>query len=252
MKSGKMKKFAIVSVILTVIFNCLCACSLVFPWESTENGGKEVDFTQMTYVAFGDSITWGEDGQTHQQMKGTYAQLVAESLELKKVENCGKRGASVTFRTSSPYIGEQLVVAPAKADIVSVMIGVNDFLGAHTLGTIEDTTADCVYGGLNYLVKELLKKYPNAFIFFMTPLQQWKNSETNDANYRLIDVANAIKEVCAANGVAVLDLYATGEFSNLTDPNSDGLHPTQQFVTDYAAPKIAQFIQEKLQPNQEK
>ena len=249
MKSRKMKKFAVLSILLTFIMSCLCACSIVFPWGNTDNGPQKLDFTQMTYVAFGDSITWGEDGQTHQQMKATYAQLVAEELELKNVGNFGKRGASITFSTSSPYIGTQLVEAPAKADIVSVMIGVNDFLGAHTLGTIEDTTADSVYGGLNYLAKELLKKYPNAFIFFMTPLEQWKSSEVNSANYKLIDVANAIKEVCTANGIAVLDLYATGEFSKLTDPNSDGLHPTQKFIADYTAPKIVEFIQDKLQAN---
>lgn len=250
MKSRRMTKFAIVGVILSVILNCLCACSFAFPWETPDEGEKEVDFTQMTYVAFGDSITWGEDGQTHQQMKNTYAQLVAEERELKSVENYGKRGASITFKTSSPYIGEQVVQATAKADIVSVMIGVNDFLGAHTLGTIQDSTADCVYGGLNTLAKELLKKYPNAFIFFMTPLEQWKSPATNSANYQLVDVANAIKDVCEVNNIAVLDLYATGEFSNITDPNSDGLHPTQQFIAEYTAPKIAQFIQEQLKPNQ--
>lgn len=241
---------SIVCVIASVILNCLCACS---PNTSSEGNTEKqtIDLTQMTYVAFGDSITWGEDGQTHQQMSTTYPQLVAEELSLKNVQNYGKRGASITFKTDSPFVGTQIQEATAKADIVSVMIGVNDFLGAHTLGTIEDNTADCVYGGLNYLAKELLKKYPKAFIFFMTPLQQWKNAEVNSANYQLVDVVNAIKEVCAVNNIAVLDLYTTVEFSKTTDPKSDGLHPTQQFAASYTAPKIAGFIQENLQQNQE-
>ena len=243
-----MRKFAIIGVIMSVVLSCLCACSFNFTSEKSESSGaKEVDFTQMTYVAFGDSITWGEDGQTHQQMKNTYAKLVAEDLELKNVENYGKRGASITFKTSSPYIGEQLIEATAKADIVSGMIGVNDVLGAHTLGTIEDTSADCVYGGLNNLAKELLKKYPNAFIFFMTPLNQTKSPAVNSAGYTLVDVCDAIKAVCAVNNIAVLDLNTTVEFSSETDPNSDGLHPTQQFVMEYTAPQIAQFIKNNLE-----
>ena len=241
----RIKKSAILSVVMALVLNCLCACSFVFPWK--ENSGEQkVDLTQMTYVAFGDSITWGEDGSTHQQMRRTYPQLVAEELELKDFENYGKCGASITFKTDSPFVGTQIQEATAKADIVSVMIGVNDFLGAHTLGSIEDTTADCVYGGLNYLAKELLKKYPNAFIFFMTPLNQIKSVAVNGAGYTLVDVCDAVKAVCATNNIAVLDINAMVEFSSETDPTSDGLHPTQQFVVDYIAPEIAEFIKNNI------
>ena len=241
MKNGKVKKIAVIGVIVTLILNCLCACSFVFPWEN--NGGtQQIPLTEMTYVAFGDSITWGEDGSTHQRMKSTYPELVAEMLELKDFENNGQRGASITFKADSPFIGTQIQETTTKANIVSVMIGVNDFLGAHTLGTIEDTTADCVYGGLNYLAKELLKKYPNAFIFFMTPLNQTKSPNVNSAGYTLVDVCDAIKAVCEANNIEVLDLNTTVEFTSETDPNSDGLHPTQQFAVDYIAPQIANFI----------
>ena len=249
MRSKKTKRMAIIGIILALLLSCLFACTPVTP-EQPEEQAKTVDFTQLTYVAFGDSITWGEDGETHQRMQHTYPQLVAESLSLKGVENYGERGASITFLTTSPFVGNQVQQASAKADIVSVMIGVNDFLGAHTLGTIDSTTADCVYGGLHYLTKELLKKYPNAFIFFITPLNQTKSPVVNSKNYTLEDVATAMKEVCSAKNIPVLDLYATGEFSKETDSKSDGLHPTQKFTADYTAPKIAKFIKDTLQPNQ--
>lgn len=248
MRSKKTKRMAIIGVVLAVLLSCLFACAPAAP--ETPEQPQTVDLTQLTYVAFGDSITYGVDGETQQRMQKPYPQLVAESLELKDFENYGVSGASIVFRSTS-FVGTQLEGAISKADIVSVMIGVNDFLGSHTLGTIDSTTPDCVYGGLNYLASELLKKYPNAFIFFMTPLNQTKSPAVNSADYTLEDVAKAVKEVCAAKNIPVLDLYTTVDFSAETDPNSDGLHPTQKFARDYTAPKIAQFIKDSLQPNQE-
>lgn len=212
-----------------------------------DSSNEPVDFTKLTYIAFGDSITWGQDGEIkdrQEKMRKTYPDLVADSLELKSVENYGKCGATVTYVTTNKVVMELVQEAPSKADIVSVMIGVNDFAGSQTLGAIEDTGYNTIYGSLNNLAAQLKTKYPNAFIFFMTPLKQYKMSAVNSKGYQLSDVADAVKAVCVASEIPVLDMYQEVEFSQAKDSRSDGLHPTQSFVANYMAPKITQFIQD--------
>ena len=248
MKKNFWKKIS--GLLLACVMTLATAVSLVACGgnDSSQSSSGPVDFTTMTYVAFGDSITWGEDGATHEQMQKPYPILVAQSLGLSPngVTNCGKRGATVTFSSTNRYLMELVQEAPARADIVSVMIGVNDFAGSQALGTSSDTGYGTIYGSLNNLTVQLKTKYPNAFIFFMTPLNQYKNAAVNSAGYQLSDVANAVKEVCAASQIPVLDTYQEVEFSRGTDADSDGLHPTSSFVENYLAPKITQFIQDNF------
>ena len=244
------KKFAslILACVATFVFvSQTSGCGFI---DSLINPTPEaVDFTELTYVAFGDSITYGEVGSTGKQMDTPYPNLVANELQLKAVRNYGTRGAVVkipSVASSKPYVLSQVVEATAKADIVSVMIGINDFGAGYALGVAEDSDPTVsVYGAYNYLAKELNKKYPNSFIFFMTPLKPFDWAETNSAGYTLVDMSNAIKAVCAENGFAVLDLNATSQFSPEVDKGcTDGLHPSQRFFEEYMAPQIAEFIRE--------
>ena len=236
----------------SLIIACVASFAMILPTagcdSSSSSTPETVDFTQLTYVAFGDSITYGEVGSTGKQMDTPYPNLVASELQLKAVRNYGTRGAVVktpSVPSDKPYILSQVVEATTKADIVSVMIGINDFGAGYALGTVEDTDHTVsVYGAYNYLAKELNKKYPNAFIFFMTPLKQYKSAEVNSQGYRLSDVAKAVKDVCAVKGLPVLDMYETCAYSLENDSKSDGLHPTQKFMATYATPQIVQFIQD--------
>ena len=233
-----------------LLLTCAMMLATVFSMGACGGKGGEdasnepVDFTKLTYVAIGDSITWGKDGETGQQMVKPYPDLVAEELQLQNVKNCGKSGATLLYSDSNEYAMKLVQDAPSKADIVSVMMGVNDFAGAKKLGQAGDTGYDSIYGSLYNLVQQIQTKYPNAFIFFMTPLKQYRNPDVNSAGYRLSDVATAVKTVCASYQVPVLDLYELVDYSAQTDPNSDGLHPTQMFMVTYTSPYIVDFIQE--------
>ena len=220
------------------------ACVLGNGGDSSSASDTPAGFTELTYIAFGDSITWGEVGATQEQMEKPYPVLVAEDMGFKAVKNYGQRNASVKYMQSKPNVITQVSEAVKKADIVSVMIGINDFGAGCQLGTMQDTSCtESVYGGFNQLASSLKSKYPDAFIFIMTPLKPFDWAETNKAGYTLVDMSNAIKEVCAANDFAVLDLNATSEFSSQTDPYCpDGLHPSQYYFTNYMVPKITQFI----------
>ena len=212
----------------------------------SDAGDGSVDFTQLTYVAFGDSITWGEVGSTQEQMEKPYPVLVAEEMGFKAVRNYGQRNASVKYMESKPNVLTQVAEASKKADVVSVMIGINDFGAGCVLGTMEDKSCtQSVYGGFNELASKISEKYPDAFVFIMTPLKPFNWEETNKAGYTLVDMSNAIKEVCAVNNFAVLDLNAISEFSAQTDPYCpDGLHPSQYYFATYMVPKITQFIKD--------
>ena len=234
------------------VLSCLMALATVFSLGACgQQGGEEssdsaVDFTQMTYLAFGDSITWGEVGSTQAQADKPYPVLVSEEMGFKAVRNYGERNASVKYMESKPNVLTQVAGAAKKADVVSVLIGINDFGAGCALGTMQDTSCtESVYGGFNQLASSLKAKYPDAFVFIMTPLKPFDWAETNKAGYTLVDMSNAIKDVCAANGFAVLDLNSTCEFTAQTDPYCpDGLHPSQYFFATHMVPQITQFIRD--------
>ena len=226
--------------------------SFTFIFALTACGGNKetgVDFSQLTYIAFGDSITYGEVASTGAQMEKPYPNLVAEELGLKAVRNYGERNATVkvpSTTSNKPNIFTKVNEASATADIVSVMIGINDFGAGYALGTAEDTDSKVsLYGAFKSLTTVLQAKYPNSFIFFMTPLKPFYWEETNSAGYTLVELSNAIKSICGDKNISVLDLNATSQFSPETDlACSDGLHPSQRFFEEYLAPQIAQFIKD--------
>ena len=218
--------------------------------DNTEITVTDVDFSELNYVAFGDSITYGVDGQTKKRMNSPYPTLVGNTLGLRNVLNYAVSGSTITSIEGLTNVNSQYSKSTSKADIVSVMIGVNDYARSAELGTITDTGLSTVYGGLNTLVKGLKEKYPDAYIFFMTPMPCYREEITSNATgVELVEVVSAIKEVCQKNNIPVLDLYTVGGYTMDADPYSDGIHPTQNFFVKYTAPIIAEFIKENYKGN---
>ena len=209
---------------------------------------KEIDFSNLTYNAIGDSITYGYDSSNGgNQMENPYPKLVKKELGLLKARNYGISGCILTsVHSNRNPICFRYKEMTKEADIISVLCGVNDYwLGDIELGTLDDTETTTIYGALNTLVKGLLKKYPDSYIFFMTPYKCGNDPGTNKMGYSLKDISNAIKEVCNKDEVDVLDLYNDGQFElEMNESDSDGLHPSQEFVEKYTAPQIAQFIKD--------
>lgn len=209
--------------------------------DSETKPTNDVDFSSMTYVALGDSLTYGEDGFTDARMDNPYPELVKNILGLKSVQNCGISGD----RVDEMY--KRVNKMTAGAEIVSFMGGTNDCYQSVPLGTIDDNDMSTFYGRLNLLTKVLLKKYPNAFIFYMTPFKSTRSTlmSGNKNGDTLEDFAKAIKDVCRLHDIPCLDLYNSGKFElEMYDEGSDGIHPSQQFYNEHTAPQIAQFIRE--------
>ena len=120
------------------------------------------------------------------------------------------------------------------------MLGVNDWASNLPLGSIEDTTNTTIYGCLNLIAKHLTTTYKDSFVFFMTPYQ---TTLVREGDYALTDVVKAIKEIASIYGIPVLDMYNVGRYVlEMYNDDSDGIHPSQEFIKQYTAPQIAAFI----------
>lgn len=236
-----MKKF--LSIIMSVFFILnLLGCNIIFPTTG---------FEDLTYTAFGDSITFGADYFNHySQMKTPYPKEVGKILKLSSTNNKGVSGATLTSNNLGLTSMTSLITSfTDDSDIISVMGGVNDYNRSLPLGTIDDNDSSTIYGALHISMKYLTDNYPNSFIFYITPYKEhfsgihW--SDINSSGYNLEDVSNAIKEVATIYNIPVLDLFNEGNFESVMDNSDcDGIHPNQDFVLSNTAPQIAKFIKE--------
>ena len=203
------------------------------------------DLRDLTYVAFGDSITYGIDGHYRMgdpayRMPKPYPTLVEETLGLRSVRNMAVSGASFCPHPDRANMTSSILGFGGEADIISLLLGVNDFSSALPLGEPTDRDNTTIYGCLHLISEHFTSLYPDAFVFYMTPFQYTK---THNGVYALEDVATAVKTVAAEYGIPVLDLYTCGGFEKeMAVSPSDGLHPSQQHHIDYTAPLIAEFI----------
>ena len=214
----------------------------------TTEGWYIVDegFSQHTYVAFGDSITYGYDGDTNARMEKPYPTLVGETLGIGTVDNRGKNGATAAACSGRTNMTERILSYTGDADIISVALGVNDYSAKAALGDMTSRDNTTVYGSLHMIARYLTTKYPDAFVFFMTP---FKYKTENNGVYNLADVAQAVKDVAAEYGIPVLDMYNEGQFNPATDAK-DQIHPTQAHHATYTAPMICELINEYYDPKQ--
>ncbi len=219
-------------------------------WLADTFGAKDkggVDFSELTYAALGDSITMGGVGGA--VAEEPYCVCVGNILNLKSVKNYGMSGSTLCSKTSSYTHGYQPMCERysemGEADIVSLMGGTNDFTQG-VIGTIDDTVTDTIYGALNALAKGLKEKYPNAFIFFMTPLESVWGTVSKRAQ-----ICQAYKDVGAKYDIPVLDTNSLCDFSleyNSVGYSGDGVHPSQEFYKTVLAPVVADFIRENYKP----
>lgn len=226
-----MKRFRNLALFLPF---CMCLILCLFA-----GCGSQTDFSKLSYVTFGDSIT-----ASQHIARTAYTETVSKTLKLKEFQNNGVSGSTlISGAEGRTWIFDQIANAKQDANIISLLGGINDYSCSATLGTIDSTDTTTIYGGLNKIISELKNKYPNSFIFLMTPLKCVSKTGKNGANIELSDIVAAIKNIGKKYSVTVLDLYNECEFSAETDPESpDGLHPSQKFVTEKMSVSISNFI----------
>lgn len=251
-----MKRFFTIFIVVMLLIN-VSSLIVLFGRKDTNNNHnstteivQSVDFSKLRYVAFGDSITAGS-GLESKSM--SYPYVVADILGT-KTTNRGVGGSTLGYDNENlerHCIADDVVKTTQNGytyDIISVTGGSNDKSLTIPLGNLDDYKKSSVYGALNIIADTLTKTYSNAFIFFMTPIKNPSCLGVNSAGYNLEDVSNAIKQVAEKYGIPVLDLFNTSQFENvdcgMNNPDCDGWHPLKEFVSDYLAPQITQFIKD--------
>jgi len=117
-------------------------------------------------------------------------------------------------------------------DVVSLLVGVNDYAVDTPLGASTDTTATATYAGyLKNFIETLLTAAPDIQFYIMTPPPGDNLSvpyETaNGAGWTLSDLSILIGKICGLYSIQCIDLYSFSQFNLQTIPTytSDGLHP---------------------------
>ena len=214
--------------------------------EEDNNIPASVDWSQLTYTALGDSITYGAtlEGKTD----SPYPVLVAETLDLLYYYNFASGGDTLSLGGEYGSIIQQLRRIPTKSDIISIMGGTNDFAQNMTIGTINDSDLNTVYGALKHIASTLKQTHPNSFIFFMTalPMGDKKLEQFSATQYKISDINDAIKNVALMYNIPVLDTYNLAGYQNEMNNAevTDGCHPSANFHKNNLAPLIANFIKE--------
>ena len=217
---------------------------------NTDNSGStsSKDFSNLTYTALGDSITYAWSGYGYST---SYVNVVGEKLNLKSTQNLGKGSATLTSKSSaSNSICNQLKNIDTNSDIISVMGGINDIYLHCPLGTIDDTYTDTYYGALNYICSYFSANFSESYIFFMTILpavDYYDENQKNNDGHSICDYNNAIYEVCNKYGYDVFDTY--NAFGNFKSSNyiTDGCHPSKDIMENRLPTKIVGFLKANYQ-----
>ena len=208
---------------------------------------RDVWWESRKWYAIGDSITYG----TYSVSGGTYSRnpaiahpVVCASLLGYNLTNYGVPGMGfVQVSTVAPGTDSSLTDVLNNhtydgAELVTVMLGTNDYGHSALLGTIADTSATAsVYGRIKLIVETMQTKCPAARLIFLTPIPratsgsaatQYCKHAANSAGYTLDDVKDAIITSCEYYGIEYLNLQDTGplNYANKATYLYDNLHPS--------------------------
>ncbi len=206
-------------------------------------------YAGKTIACIGDSITAGV-GVTKD--KTDYVTLLAQSLGMNYIRLGASGSTLCTDGHATCNIGKLTEQNIAGADVVTILMGINDFVqarnGYYTLGSVESLDTSTVYGAVHMWCQRITAlrrkdSMKNTEFFFMTPVitswnnsvssvRNWDQSKKNVHGYTLRDLCNAIIEVCALYDIPVIDLNLTsGLYYNSVEDHSiaqfggDGAHP---------------------------
>ena len=193
----------------------------------------------------GDSITQGVGVSS---VENTYQNVMGRMVGAAEVRSFGISGTRFARQYGAdnypwPFT-ERFKSMPDDADLVVVFGGTNDYGHGDTpFGGSADRTNDTFVGACHYLFSGLVKKYPDARIVILTPLQtSYDQNPSGNTGKPLIDYVDTIIEVAAHYSLPVLDLYRTAGIcpripEQLTRFMPDGLHPN-----DAGAYRIAERL----------
>lgn len=133
---------------------------------------NQYDFSGMKIACLGDSITKAanlEGEENYEQY--AYPARLQELLGAQEVYNLGIGGSSIGRYWADAFVDRYMEI-PADSDIIIVMGGTNDgfCVSDEEFGSLEEREYHTFCGDLDELMRGLRENYPDAQIFFATPL----------------------------------------------------------------------------------
>ncbi len=199
--------------------------------------GKQFDFSGKKIVCLGDSITAAANlvGQENYPAC-SYPSVLQELLEAEEVVNLGIGGSTIGRYWSDPFV-DRYTQIPQDTDIIIVMGGTNDgfCVSEKEFGTLAERKARTFCGDLDELMRGLRENYPNASIYFTTPLPNvLQDYLMRERPYLLPqkNLADAILTLSAYYGFSVIDLYNSNILDShdadiVADYIPDGVHANE-------------------------
>ena len=209
--------------------------TLLVNWEDQaclEERG--VDFSGKKIACLGDSITAaanleGEEGY----LSYAYPSVLKELLGAEEVYNLGIGGSSIGRYWSDAFV-ERYTQIPEDTDIIIVMGGTNDgfCLSEKEFGSLTERKTQTFCGDLDELMRGLKQNYPEADIFFATPLPNiLQDYLMRERTYLLPqkNLSDVILTLSAAYDFQVIDLYNSNILDShdadiVADYMPDGVH----------------------------
>ena len=219
-----------------------------------------MDLSKLKINFLGDSITEGAGASVYENC---YVKLVEKRLGAVCL-NYGIGGTRLAKQhkpSAEPIYDKdfcsRITEMEQDSNVICVFGGTNDFgHGDAEIGTIDDRTPETFYGALHYLYSNLINKYPDSFIFVITPLHRVdENNPKGEGNKKkdgplLREYVHIIKEVAEYYSLPVLDLFANSGIYPVNELHKqkytiDGLHPND-LGHNIVSNMIIEFIEKNI------
>lgn len=218
---------------------------------------SEIDFTGKKIACLGDSITAAanlESEEDYQQY--AYPARLKELLDAEEVYNLGIGGSSIGRYWADAFV-ERYQDIPEDVDIIIIMGGTNDgfCLSENELGNLDERTPSTFCGDLDELFRGLKKNYPDADIFFATPLPNiLQDYLMRERSYLLPQrrIVNIMLKLAREYDIPVIDMYN----SNILDSHDvniveeyipDGVHGNKegyQILAEHFAAELVRYYED--------
>lgn len=221
---------------------------------------SSINFSEKKIVCLGDSLTAASNldmMEAYEQY--SYPACLERLLGAKEVVNLGIGGSSIGRYWADAFVDRYQEI-PEDTDIILIMGGTNDGFcaSAKEFGSLSEREYRTFCGDLDELMRGLQENYPEADIFFATPLPNILHDYLrNEREYLLPQkyFADAVRALSQEYGYGLIDLYN----SNLLDSHdaeivaeymTDGVHCTPegyQILAEHFGAEMVRYYEGRLQ-----